>query len=393
MKRLIILFAVIIITITAQAKSFDEILYDIATNNPTLASSVAQNESEINSLKSENNLPDPEIGYEHKWGKEGAKWGVSVSQSFEWPGAYSARKKAINASTEAMEFLNKSNLLNKLVDIKLLLIDIVNLRKQITLVSQLESQIDTLFLKYEQGIHLGEVTKLDINKLKIEKIALTRQNKSLKNQLDVLKATLLAENGGNDIYPILMELTTYPDATILPEERYMQMLKDNDPQFAQFSSMAKAQELNSKTLSMSKFPGFSLGYTLENELGTYFNGFSIGITIPAFSKRHKKNAIEASQKALSLQNKAYEIEKSAQLKVQRANAISLLQEMEDYRPTIEDNDNFTLLKKALDGGQISLITYIQEVNFFLEAQQNYLDIEYRYHQALATLNKYLLLEK
>ncbi len=394
MKRIIILlFAAIVISINAKAKSFDEILHDIAANNPTLALSVAQNEAELNAIKSENNLPDPEIGYEHKWGKEGAKWGVGISQSFEWPGAYYARKKAINNSSEALEYLNKSNYLNKLVDIKLLLIDIVNLRKQISLVSQLERQIDTLSLKYEQGILLGEVTKLDINKLKIEKIALSRQNKNLKNQIDVLEATLLAENGGKDISLILSELTSYPDETIFPEEKYMQMLKENDPQVAQFSSMAKAQEFNSKALSMSKLPGFSLGYKLENELGMYFNGFSVGISIPTFSKRHKKATIEASQKALYLQSNAYEIEKSAQLKVQRANAISLLQELEEYRPTFENNDNIALLKKALSGGQISLITYIQEVNFFLDAQQNYLDIEYRYHQALATLNKYILLEK
>lgn len=395
MKRIIttIFFAIIIAGISTHAKSFNDILYDIAANNPTLASSVAQNEAEINALKSENNLPDPEIGYEHKWGKEGEKWGVGINQSFEWPGVYSARRKAINSSSEAIEYLNKTNYLNKLVDIKLLLIDIINQRKQLSLISQLENQIDTLSIKYEQGLKQGEVTKLDINKLKIEKIALSRQRKSLNNQLNILETVLLSENGGKDISSILTNLSSYPEETILPEEKYEQMLKENDPQVAQFSSMAKAQEFNSKALSMSKLPGVSIGYKLENELGTYFNGFSIGISIPTFSKRHKKEAIVASQKAISLQSNAYEIEKLAQLKVQRSNAISLYHELEQLRPTFENNDNILLLKKALDGGQISLITYIQEVNFFLEAQKNYLDVEYNYYQTLASLNKYTLLEK
>jgi hypothetical protein len=83
----------------------------------------------------------------------------------------------------------------------------------------------------------------------------------------------------------------------------------------------------------------------------------------------------------------------AQIKVQRSNAISLYNELEQLRPTLENNDNILLLKKALDGGQISLITYIQEVNFFLEAQKNYLDVEYNYYQLLASLNKYTLLVK
>lgn len=395
MKRIIttIFFAIIIAGISTHAKSFNDILYDIAANNPELATSVAQNESDKINLKSENNLPDPEIGYEHKWGKEGKKWGIGIAQSFEWPGVYSVRKKVINSSSEAIEYLNKTNYLNKLVDIKLLLIDIINQHKQLLLISQLENQIDTLSIKYEQGLKQGEVTKLDINKLKIEKIALLRQRKNINNQLNTLKASLLAENGGKDISSILSNLSSYPEETILSEEKYEQMLNENDPKVAQLSSMAKAQELSSKALSMSKLPGFSLGYKFENELGTYFNGFSIGISIPIFSKRHKKNAIVATQKAISLQSNAYEIEKLAQIKVQRSNAISLYNELEQLRPTLENNDNILLLKKALDGGQISLITYIQEVNFFLEAQKNYLDVEYNYYQLLASLNKYTLLVK
>lgn len=393
MKRIKILFAVIIITINAQAKSFDEILHEIAANNPILASSVAQNEAEVNTLKSENNLPDPAIDFEHKWGKEGRKWGVGVSQSIEWPGVYSTRNEAIKSASQAIEFLNKANYLDKLVEVKLLLIDIINVRKQLALVNQLDAQMNSLTLKYQHGLKHGEVTKLDINKLKIEKIAISREIKSLNNQLEMLKASLINENGGNDISLIISSLNNYPNEIILPEEKYEELLREFDPQIAQYRSMAKTYELNAKVIKMSKHPGFSLGYKLENELGNYFNGFSIGISVPVFSQKHKSDAISASQKALTLQNKAFEIERLAQLKAQRSNAIALYQEMEEYRPTLECHDNLTLLKKALDGGQISLITYIQEVNFFLEAQQNYLNVEYRYFQILATLNKYALLDK
>ena len=52
---------------------------------------------------------------------------------------------------------------------------------------------------------------------------------------------------------------------------------------------------------------------------------------------------------------------------------------------MENSDNAALLKKALAGGQINLITYIQETNYFLEARAELLDLEYRYAKALATL--------
>ena len=172
MRHLIISILCITTSLFSYAMTFNEIVHHVASNNPSLAVSIAQGDAEIISMKSENNLPDPEIGFEHKWGKEGTKWGVGVSQGFEWPGIYSSRKKAIDNASLAIEWLNKANYLEKLVEIKLLLIDIINVRKQLTLVKQLDQQMDSLISKYEKGKSLGEVSILDINKLNIEKISL-----------------------------------------------------------------------------------------------------------------------------------------------------------------------------------------------------------------------------
>ena len=392
MNRIIIILISIVVCTHANAMTFNEILHYVASNNPTLAVSAAQGDAELIAMKSENNLSNPEIEFDHKWGKEGTKWGIGVSQGFEWPGVYSSRKEAIENASLALEWVNKANYLDKLVEIKLLLIDIINVQKQLALVKQLNQQMDSLITKYEKSKLQGEATILDINKLNVEKISLSRKIKSLNNQYLVLESNLTKENGGKDISPILSSLNNYPEEIILSEERYEQLLIEHDPQVKQYSLMAKTQELNAKSIKLSKYPGFSLGYKLENELGNYFNGFSIGLTIPLFSQKHKAEAISATQKAINLQNNAFEIERLCQLKVQRANAIALYQEMLEYKPILENHNNINLLKKALDGGQINLITYIQEVNFFLEAQQDYIDVEYRYHQALASLNRYALLD-
>ena len=169
-------------------------------------------------------------------------------------------------------------------------------------------------------------------------------------------------------------------------------MKEKDPELIQYDLLAKANKHNEKAIEMSKRPGFSIGYKLENELGTYFNGFSIGVSIPLFSHKNKTEANLAQLKAIDLQSNAIEVNRISQIKAQRNNAIALFQELEQYRPILENQDNIKLLKKALDGGQINLITYIQEVNFFIEAQNNYLNVEYNYHKALATLNQYQLLK-
>ena len=50
-----------------------------------------------------------------------------------------------------------------------------------------------------------------------------------------------------------------------------------------------------------------------------------------------------------------------------------------------------MLEKALSGGQISLLNYLLELRYFLEAQQTLLDLEFEYNSILAKLNKYSLL--
>ena len=72
-------------------------------------------------------------------------------------------------------------------------------------------------------------------------------------------------------------------------------------------------------------------------------------------------------------------------------AIDLKRQLEKYSPIINDSQNAATLRKALDGGQISLLTFIQELNYFVEAEGQSLEIEYEYASALAKLNRYSLL--
>jgi len=389
-QTIIISFLSCILTINASAKSFNDILYSVAANNPTLAAGVAESNAELSSLKSENNLPDPEIGYEHTWGKEGTKWGVAVTQSFEWPGLYSTRNKAIKSTSKAMEYLNRSNFLDKLIEIKLLLIDIVNTRQNISLMEQIKAHIDELEEKYNEGYKRGEVTILDINKIKVEQIAVNRQYNSLKNQLTVLEASLLDENGGKDCSSILSSLSDFPDETIHPVDYYIEQIEKLDPLVNHLSLLSEAQTEQVKAAKLSKLPGFSIGYKMNNELGASFNGFSIGISIPVFSQKHKKAVADAVFDAYKLKTEAINVNRVASMRAQYDNAVSLYKEIEMYRP-IFDNNNMALLRKALDGGEMSLLNYLQEVNYFLEARMNYQDVQYRYHQALTSLNRYSLL--
>ncbi|MBR6640563.1 MAG: TolC family protein [Muribaculaceae bacterium] len=386
--------AIIFLALTTVAQDYETLLKTIVANNPDIAAMEASIESEVLSIKSDNNLPDTDVDFEHQWGPKevGNKWSVGISQGFEWPGIYSERRKAAQSATDAMAFLKRSNYLDKLLEVKLLFIDIVNTRKNIAIMDEVLNHMTQLKEKYHNGYHQGEVTILDVNKIDIEHISVSRRCNELRTQLTILENSLAALNGGKDCSAIIATLNDYPQDMILSEDDYVEMIKQNDPMLGYNSFMTKSQASTAKAAKLKNLPGFSLGYLHVNELGTHFNGFKIGLSLPLFSNRNKVAASKALLRSLENEETSVEVAKLSAMYSDRAKVLTLHKEMNEYRPMFEDSNNIALLKKALDGGEISLLTYLQEVNYFLKAQREYMDVVYQYHYSLARLNRYELLK-
>ena len=150
-----------------------------------------------------------------------------------------------------------------------------------------------------------------------------------------------------------------------------------------FASAARA-----KAAARSCLPGFSLGYRHQYEGGTHFNGLSVGIALPAWGASRSKAAARAEAEAAALQAEAQTAATASQFDAQRRRVVALGERLEAYDGALATSDYPALLRKSLDGGQISMLTYIQELNFFMEARIAREQAARDYHLALATLNKY-----
>jgi hypothetical protein len=58
-------------------------------------------------------------------------------------------------------------------------------------------------------------------------------------------------------------------------------------------------------------------------------------------------------------------------------------------PAVENTNSIRLLKVALNGGEISLLEYLQEVSYFTEATHEYNVARQDYASTLASLSRYL----
>lgn len=375
----------------AMADIYDRAMIEMIENNPQVKALVAEDESRLQQLKSENNLPATDVEFEHIWGTGGigTKWGLSVSQTFDYPGLYKVRGDVARASGDAYASLRKNAMLDKLLETKLALIELVYNRHMEDMLTVIHDNMRELRDNCRKAYTNGEGTILDVNKSEIELVRMERRLALCHGDMETAKAVLLSMGVSQ---PIIDEADSYPLENIAPLEEYEAML-DNNPMLAYYTQMANVERLNGKIAGLGNIPGISIGFRHDYELGESFNGFTVGLSLPFFSNRHKKAVARAASVAAGFQKKAAHIEAEVAMTADYRNVVELRELVSGLAAVFEQNNHPALLMRAWRGGEINVLTYIQESVYFMEAQAEYIEAMRDYYVALARLNKFQLLLK
>lgn len=389
--------ALTVISISGYANNgIDGIMNEIATNNLELKASEMNIQSDKMTIKATNNLSDPTAEMEYLFGNKGLgdKWGFGISQSFDWPGTYSARGNANKSRINALSYVGEMKRLEILLKAKQICIDIINVNKLIAAQKEIYDNVKSLYDQYTKGFNHGEISILDINKLKLELLSSNQKLDEYNSQKNVLIESLRGVNGNAEINAeTLATLNTYPVSNLESLSYYTEKINKYDPEANFYINTTEANKKDVITSKMGWAPGFTVGYKYSNELGEKFNGFTVGISIPLFSNRNKVNATKAKYIADTYSQQNVIISKQTQANAQYSQLLSLSMQIDAYKVVLNDNQNINVLNKALSGGQITLLNYLMEVRYFLDAQNTLLGIEYSFNQILADLDRYNLLNK
>lgn len=376
---------------SASASDFDKVLNTVVSNNMALKYADAENQAAIASLKSENTLDAPEIGFESLWGAKGIgdKRNFSISQGFDWPGVYAARREAIRKSQTAMQYLQESAMIEARQEVRLLLIDIIYTKQRIAATEKICDGLASLQKTFKKAVDEGNETKLDYNKSVIGKIAAERELKTLRGEYAAMLASLRALNGGKEVEDLVASVgDAYPEVNLASLRPDVENIRAKDPAIAAMKADAEVQKSLLKVEKRSLLPGFTLGYSHEWEMGDRFNGFSVAVSLPFITGNKKVKASRLQVRASEMQQEMELIRLSAAMSGDYEKALQYRELLDQYEDIMNDNSDFELLKKAFDGGQINFLTYMQELNYFLAARRDFLETLYNYNCALARLQRY-----
>ncbi|MDE5675160.1 MAG: TolC family protein [Muribaculaceae bacterium] len=393
MKRTILSIAIMATSFTgAMASDFDKALNILVSNNLEAKVVAERGVSEIESLKAENALEGVEAEFSRVWGNNseiGNKFAVSVSQGFDWPGLYAARRKAAKTAESALEFLKSSAMLDARRDARVLLLDFIHNSQLLELQESYASRLDSMETYYKRAAEEGLETRLDYNKTVLERIRVHKELHQLERDRDALIVRIQAFNGGispNEVISLVGN--EYPRVDRSKLTSILTQVEERDPGYAAARLQSEAARQQVKVEKMSGLPGFSIGYEHETEIGGGFNGFSVGINIPSWSRKHSRKAAVLEAELAEKDAQLALIQKKADLESDLVQLDYYEHAIEESSAIVNDSAPIKLLRKALVAQQITLLNYIDEENYFIQAHRDYLDLIYEYNLALARLMYY-----
>ncbi|MDE6453845.1 MAG: TolC family protein [Muribaculaceae bacterium] len=385
MKRILATaLAGIICTGALCAKSqLDSLAARIADANPATAARLSELTSADLSLQAAGMLPGPELEGEHLWGPGGDnRWGMGISQSFDWPGVYAAQRRERKAARSAFALLAKSERAEAELTARLALIDLIAARKEAAVIADIYANVSEMEQLTRRALDHGQATILDVRKLQIESLDIAlRLEQAEQARAEALNA--LRAMGWTDTVAGTLD---YPEEAADYSEAERQWAES--PALAAARSSAQAASERATAAARSMLPGFSLGYRHQFEGGNHFNGISAAIALPAWGSGKARRAAKAEAEAARMQADALAAQTHSDFDSARRRLQGLAERRRAYSEALDASDYPLLLKKSLTGGQISTLTYIQELNFFMEAGIARLRNERDYQSALAFLYKY-----
>ena len=368
------------------AQNMESILSEIESNNTTLRAYRNMNEAEKLENQTGIYLENPELGFNYLWSDPssmGERKDFSLTQSFDFPTAYGLKKKIADAKDLQSDLEYELNRKSILYRAKAICNELIYLNALNNVLEKRANHAKDIGAAYSKKFELGEINILDKNKAQFNLLNAQKELEANNTEREVLMAQLAALNGGT---PVTFEQRVFSPVN-LPSD-FASWYAEYETKNIVLQQAANDISISEKQIKLSKamsLPKFSGGYMSESVVGESFKGISVGMSIPLWENKNTvKLAAAQQQVALELANDK-KIRTFNQLKGQFEKAVGLQNTLASYREALQAVNSSELLKRALDGGELTLIEYMLELTIYYETYDKFLSIEKELNQLAAGL--------
>lgn len=389
MKRILFAPLALLAALPAAGQdAYSPVLEQIERNSATLAALREQAEARKLAGRADVYPAAPEVEFGYLWGAPaavGARKDVSVRQAFDFPAVYARRGRLAESLGGCAEWLYRSRRMELLLSAKRVCIELVYYNGLAELYGRLSAnarQVADACGKKEQS---GDANRLDFNKAKLNLAAMEGEAR----RADIERAGLLAEltrlNGGVALEFDRSEYAPSPLAADDFEEWYAAAAAAS-PALQYILSQVEVGERRVELSRAQALPSFTLGYMGEFVAGQNYQGVTLGLSIPIWEGRSKVRLARAEARASVAEAEDAKIQYYNRLKSLHARVAELGENVRRYASALSEGDNDGLLLRAYSAGEISLLSYLLELDYLVEARVKLLQARRDYELALAELN-------
>ena len=365
----------------AQTGSIERVLKSIEQNNRELQAGEQNTRAEKLDVRNENNLEDPSVSYSRKFGEQD---GVSpeiefeVTQGIDFPTLYAQRRQYGKLQGRALDLQQAVLRRDILLRAKELCLDLIRLNQLKALYGQRLKNAEELNALFDERFEKGDVNILEVNKVKMELMNLRATVAENDAAYRTALQNLLAMNGN---MPLEFDETVYP---LVPELRSLEQVRDEvmgaDYALKQAQAGSEAARKLVKVNRHGWLPKLEVGYGREGGSDAMLNGFVVGVSVPIFSNRQTKNAVQkAKLQRLSSQLDLQDQQKTLYKTIEDIwlDANSAQQQYVAAAWRVESTrTSYELLQEQFRLGMKNTVDLLTEKNNYLAAQQEMLQAKY-----------------
>lgn len=371
--------------------AYAPVLQQIERNSTTLEALKEEMEAQKLGNKTGLNPVNPEVEFGYLWGNPsmiGNRKDINVRQAFDFPTVYAQRSRLSDLQNNSAEYRYKSQRMELLLSAKALCIELVYYNALGKLYERQLKDAKRIADAYERMKQAGNAGQLEYNKAVLNYTNISNEVGLINTERERLLSELTRLNGGN---PIRFDKDAY-DSFVLPAdfESWYASAEAENPALQYLKSQVEVSSRQVKLSQASALPKFSVGYMGEFVAGQKFQGVTVGMSIPLWENKNKVKQAKAAARASERVAEDAKMQYYNRLKNLYAKVVELQGNVRRYSSVFEQNSNDELLFKAYDNGEIPLLNYLLEIEYYFDAYDKQLQAERELALALAELNAYSL---
>jgi len=387
MKKFIISILLIFVAFSAFAQSgYNAVLQQIEANNTTLAALRQQVEADKIGNRTGLTPANPELEFNYLWGSPsliGNRTDIRATQSFDFPTAYAHRNKIAGLQNQNVELMYKAERLNILLMAKQVCVELVffnALAKEYAVRLQNAKSIAEAYkIKWEKG----ETNILEYNKALLNFATVQAQVTEMETERTALLSELSRLNGGKEIR---FTTDSYPvQALPLHFEEWYATAENQSPMLEYVRKQIEIDKQQVKLNLAMGLPKLTAGYMSEKVVGEQFQGITVGISIPLWENKNRVKQAKMQAQASAAVWEDNKMQFYNRLQNLYVKAAALQQNAQKLRRSLSQTNNEPLLKKAFEAGEIGLIDYLYEIEYYYDAITKVLELERDFELTAAEL--------